>query len=248
MQVTAPWKLLPAVLLLGMLAGCPRPARPPGAPPPTAAPGTAPHAGAPYDVVAGDSLLTILVYRGGALASVGHNHVIACHALRGTFYLPDSPFATSFEVHVPVDSFTVDERALREQLASPDFPPDVPDSARDGTRHNMLGEALLDAAHYPEIVLEARAIEGPAGLSRSSAQNATAYVRATVRGAAHELTVPVSYQLQDGVLTVDGDLPLRQSELGLTPFSAMLGALQVQDEMRVRFHIVARAAHVETAH
>jgi hypothetical protein len=39
-----------------------------------------------------------------------------------------------------------------------------------------------------------------------------------------------------------GEFPLRQTDLGLTPFSAMLGALQVQDEMRISFHIVAQAA------
>jgi hypothetical protein len=34
---------------------------------------------------------------------------------------------------------------------------------------------------------------------------------------------------------------VRQSDLGLTPFSALLGALQVQDEVRLRFRILARA-------
>jgi hypothetical protein len=34
---------------------------------------------------------------------------------------------------------------------------------------------------------------------------------------------------------------LRQSDLGLTPFSVMLGALQVQDEMHIKFKIVASA-------
>jgi hypothetical protein len=33
---------------------------------------------------------------------------------------------------------------------------------------------------------------------------------------------------------------LRQSELGLKPFSIMLGALQVQDQMVVKFRIVAK--------
>jgi len=54
--------------------------------------------------------------------------------------------------------------------------------------------------------------------------------------------VPLCYRLGDGVLTATGEFPLRQSELGLTPFSAMLGALQVQDEMRIRLRVVARAA------
>jgi hypothetical protein len=36
-----------------------------------------------------------------------------------------------------------------------------------------------------------------------------------------------------------GSFELRQTALGLTPFSLMLGALQVQDAMRIKFEIVA---------
>jgi hypothetical protein len=42
-------------------------------------------------------------------------------------------------------------------------------------------------------------------------------------------------------------MPLRQTDLGLTPFTALLGALQVQDEMQISFRIVARAATVKSA-
>ena len=37
-----------------------------------------------------------------------------------------------------------------------------------------------------------------------------------------------------------GEFPLRQSELGLKPFSAAMGALVVLDEMHIRFEITAR--------
>ena len=47
------------------------------------------------------------------------------------------------------------------------------------------------------------------------------------------------YERAAGTLIVSGDTSVRQTDLGLKPFSAMLGALQVQDEMRVRFRIVA---------
>jgi len=63
-----------------------------------------------------------------------------------------------------------------------------------------------------------------------------------VRGQLRTFTAPVRYRLtHESTLEASGEFPLRQSELGLTPFSAMLGALQVQDEMRVSFHIVARS-------
>ena len=53
---------------------------------------------------------------------------------------------------------------------------------------------------------------------------------------------------QDDQIIVSGEFPLKQTDLGLTPFSALLGALQVVDEMKVRFHIVAHAATTQTGH
>jgi hypothetical protein len=243
MRVTRRWKLLLAgALALAVLGGCPLPRHVPAPAPAVAVPAAlAPHQGTPYDIVAEASLLTVLVYRGGPLASAGHNHVIASHALRGSVYVPRDVLASSFEVHFDVATLTVDEPALRAQQASPDFPPDLPESAREGTRRNMLGEALLDAAHSPEIVLRAVRVEQPPVGSTGAADTVLARVQSTVRGEVRSFVVPVRYRLGDGELTVTGEFPLRQSDLGLTPFSAMLGALQVQDEMHVSLRIVARA-------
>lgn len=197
--------------------------------------------------MADESLLLIRAYRGGALASAGHNHVIASHSLSGTVYVPGDLMRASFELHVPVAELTVDEPALRERENSADFPPEVPESARQGTRRNMLGAALLDAEHSPQIVLRALRLEpapsagGDAGAAGGKG-TVLARVQTTVRGEVRAIPVPVSYRLADGVVTASGEARLRQTDLGLTPFSAMLGALQVQDEMRVSFRIVARSA------
>jgi hypothetical protein len=40
-------------------------------------------------------------------------------------------------------------------------------------------------------------------------------------------------------LIATADFRLRQSSLGLTPYSIMMGALQVQDEFRVKLRLVA---------
>jgi len=40
-------------------------------------------------------------------------------------------------------------------------------------------------------------------------------------------------------LTATGEFSFKQSDLGLTPFTALMGALAVQDEMRVKFRIRA---------
>ena len=250
MRVSPRWKLLLPALSLAMLSGCPSPPRappplPPAAPaaaPPAVTPLPAPHVGTPYQILPQSSLLTVLVYRGGTLASAGHNHVIASHDLSGAVYIPSAVMQSSFEVHVPVGTLTVDEAELRAQQPAAEFPPDVSESAKQGTRRNMLGEALLDAQRNPEIVLQSLQLE-PAGSTAVNSGAVLAHVQSSVRGQLRTFTVPVRYRLEEkGTLEISGEFLLRQSELGLTPFSALLGALQVQDEMRVNFHIVAHAA------
>ena len=198
------------------------------------------HEGRPYDVDSRGSLLTILAFRGGALAKAGHNHVIASHDISGTFYVPDDVLRSTFELHVPVAQLTIDEPELRAQ-EGPDFPVEVPEAAKEGTRRNMLGEALLSGAQYPDIALVSQHIEGGAMGAAVRAE-----VQVGIRGQTHTVSVPVVYSLHSGELTATGELHIRQSELGLIPFSAMLGALQVQDELQVRFRIVARQAHTNT--
>jgi polyisoprenoid-binding protein YceI len=246
MRVSRRWKLLLPALSLAMLSGCPAPPRVPPPTPPAAPPQPAAHVGTPYDIVPQESLLTILVYRGGTLASAGHNHLIASHDLSGAIFIPSEILQSSFEVHIPVATLTVDEASLRAQQPGTDFPPDVSEGAKEGTRHNMLGEALLDAQHNPEIVLRALRLEPSAGVTAESGA-LLAQVQSTVRGQERTFTVPVRYRrVGNKALEVSGESALRQSELGLTPFSALLGALQVEDEMRVSFHIVARAAAAKT--
>jgi len=233
-------RLAGSLFLACALAACPtRPPPPPAQVHAVPPPKVAPHLGRPYDIVTADSLLTVRVYRGGTLASAGHNHLIASHTLVGTVYVPDDVLKSSLELHLAVAELTVDEPELRAQEGGSDFPPGVPQSARDGTRHNMLGQAVLDAAEYPEIVLRAERLEPAAS---GAAGELTAHIEAQVRDQQHSITLPVRYQLAGNTLTVMGETALRQSDLGLTPFTAFLGALAVQDEMRVRFRIVARAA------
>ncbi len=236
-RVNAAFKIRAAggVLLVLVLTGCP--SRPPRETAPPAVPvprqPAVPHEGLPFRIVQDESLLTVLVYRGGALARLGHNHVVASHALMGTAFVPQDLTHSSFEVHVPVNELAVDEPDLRS-LEGPDFPRDVPDSAKQGTRNNMLGAALLDAEHYPEITLQSERIERtPEGLQ--------AQVRVTVRDQMRVFGVPLRYEQSGNELKVAGELALKQTELGLTPFTAAGGALHVLDEIKVKFRIVARS-------
>jgi polyisoprenoid-binding protein YceI len=199
---------------------------------PQAGAGGVPAGSREYRVVAEESLLQIFVYRGGAMARLGHNHVIASHQLSGSVYVTDDPLATRFDLSIPVNELTVDEPALRE-AAGPDFPPAVPQSARDGTRTNLLSPALLDGANYPAIRLRATDV-------KAAGDAFDAGVEVTFKGETRVLRVPVSVRRTPDAVVASGEFPLTQSELGLKPFSVAMGALVVLDEMRIRFEVSAR--------
>jgi hypothetical protein len=184
-------------------------------------------------VVPDESLLTLLVFRGGALARAGHNHVIASHSMAGTAWVPEDLAHASFEIHVPVADFTVDEPKLRA-LEGDEFSAAVPDSAREGTRRNMLSEPMLDGAHFPEVVLRSARME-------RGSEAILAQVSVSIRGQTRAVTVPLRYEIQGTEVRARGQFALKQTDLGLTPFSLIGGALRVEDEMTVKFSVVARA-------
>jgi hypothetical protein len=119
------------------------------------------------------------------------------------------------------------------EAAGPDFPPGVPQSARDGTRKNMLSEALLDGAKYPAIRLRATDVV-------AAGEGFDVGVEITLKDQVHALRVPVTIERREGALVARGEFPLKQSELGFKPFSVAMGTLIVLDEMRIRFDVTAR--------
>lgn len=209
-------------------------------------------AGATYRVDETESELRILVYRAGPLARLGHNHVMVNRRLRGAVNLAgaagaSAAGASSFWLSVPSAAFDVDQPRARAEEGA-DFAAAVPDDAKSGTLQNMLSAAVLDAAEFPEITVRSIAVASPQGAEGPGATGATEAPRTmiasvTVGVAGHESTidVPFTLQMESGRLSATGTLELRQSALGLTPYSLMLGALQVQDQMTIKFKIVAQA-------
>jgi YceI-like domain len=223
-----------ALLLVACGVPRPRPAQPQNPAAPAVTP-NAPPSERSYLIDADRSELRILVYRAGPLARFGHNHVLVNRAIHGTVKAGAAVSAV-FSLQVPVAAFVVDEsQARREQGA--DFEGDIPDDAKAGTLHNMLSAALLDADKNPVI-----SISGV--IAAGAAPDASVTVSAAISVAGHEskIAVPVTLQRDSGGVTASGVLELRQTALGLTPYSLMLGALQVQDAMTLKFHIVATPA------
>ncbi|MCS6946136.1 MAG: YceI family protein, partial [Steroidobacteraceae bacterium] len=131
------------------------------------------------------------------------------------------------------DALTVDEPALRH-AAGAEFAGEVPAGARDATRRNLLSSAVLAAEQFPVIQLYGR------GLRERADGSVELDVAILLRGAQWHATVPAQVRTAPQSLVAAGEFELRQSAIGLEPFSVLLGALAVRDAMRIKFAIVAR--------
>lgn len=221
--------------LSAFVASCARPTRLE----PTASGIPAPEAidtrgAAVYRISAEDSAVRILVYRGGTLARLGHNHVVSSKSLSGRVWVHPELARSGFELILPVQSLIVDDDEARK-TAGGDFPPGVPQKDIEGTRNNMLGEQVLDAEHHPAITLRSKKIEG----SRSTPL-ITASI--TIKGVARDVRVPATLAIDGARLRAQGELEILQSDFGMKPFSVALGMLAVQDRLRIEFDLVAERA------
>ncbi len=179
------------------------------------------------------SELRLLVYRAGPLARFGHNHVIT-GPVQGEIRAGEGAAASGFRLEIPIASFAIDPAAARAEEGE-EFAAEVSDPARLGTRENLLGKDLLDAAEHPLIRIESIALSGSRG-------NPTVLARATLRGATRDLRFPATVTQQGDMLTVAAKFRVRQSDFGISPFSTLGGGLQVRDAIDIRIRLVARRA------
>jgi hypothetical protein len=225
-----------AALLLLLGAGCRTPV-------PSAAPEDAPRTDFPaadyralaergpvYRVDADGSSVRIFVYRGGPLARLGHNHVVAVTDLRGGVYLPEDTAQARFDLVFPVAALAVDRAGDRAATAGAfDSPPDA--DAVASTRTNMLGPEVLNAERYPRIALRSVSVTGELPVLDLT-------LAVTLHGQRREVTVPVWIERTGARMIVEGQFRLRPSNFGIEPFSVAAGALRVRDTLGIRFRLV----------
>ena len=173
-----------------------------------------------YVLEPGNSLAVATVRRGGPLAKLGHDHVVASHGLNGYVM----PAAGVGDLYVPLADLDVDEAELRRD-AGLDTTPSTADVA--GTAKNLQEKVLTTAAHpYALVHFERHA---PDRLD----------VTMTLNGVAHAYTVPVRIDVANDELSAEGGFELKQTDFGITPFAILGGGLRVEDAIALRFVVRA---------
>lgn len=180
------------------------------------------------------SEIRILVYKGGYLSALGHNHVIYTREARGHVEVnADRLSQTQIRLSFPVTSLVVDDPLIRQEEGA-DFPGEVSASDIEMTRHNMLTK-VFNAKDYPDIHIASNRISGePSALWLD--------LDVTINGQTRQILAPVKLNIDDQTLTASGQFVLKQTDFEIEPLSILLGAIEVKNELVVKYRFTTLLA------
>lgn len=226
------WVLLTACVLPPPIApvhDVPAPVQVPSSRPPSQGQGQGTEV---YRIDPEASMLHILVYRGGTLAKLGHNHVISSRSISGRIWRSPDLEKSGFAITVPVEDLIVDDNNAR-LAEGEDFPLNLSEDAKQGTKTNMLRDTLLDGARYPQISVQSVRLQG-------NLDTPLVLVAMRIKDQTRQFTLPVTVKLDAGVLRVKGEFEIKQTDFGITPLSVAMGALLVLDAIKIKFELAAK--------
>lgn len=186
------------------------------------------------------SSVRVYVFRSGRAARSGHNHVLSLPGIQGFVSLPsDVAGEAAFDLQVLLEDLVIDDPALRAETGGA-FAGERSASDIEGTRRNLLGPKGLDAAQWPMLELRSLSVEGDWPML-------VARVEVRLHGLTVEKELLLRVEREAGAdsqgrverLRVRGDLVLRQSEFGITPYSVLGGLLAVQDPVGIEVDLSA---------
>ncbi len=167
-----------------------------------------------------DGDLLVQTYREGVAQKVGHDLILEVRDWKATVEVGDHGLPSSVVLAADPRSLHV-RRGLRG--AKP-----LTDSDRASIRENIARRVLGE----PPIRFRSDSID-------ASATNLTVSGELTVAGARRPASFAVAVG-GDGRLR--GTLPVRQSDWGITPYRALMGALRVRDTVEVVIDVAVPAA------
>ena len=169
-----------------------------------------------YEIGPTNVSLKLCTTKAGLGARLAHNLTLEAKVWSGSIMLDDAnPAALSVEVAVAAASLVVVESSGGVKPLS--------DGDRREIASNINDKALL-TAKYPEITFRSTSISGQSGAFTVAGD-------LTIKGMTRPISLAVTVG-DDGQATVRATVV--QTQFGIKPYSAMLGALKINDAVEVR--------------
>jgi hypothetical protein len=177
---------------------------------------------APGDVNLDFSRVYIFVDKSGL---VGHEHAVEGRLKAGSLFTQQ---ARSGTLVFDMTTFDADSDTARKALR---LSGSTDADTRSKVNENMLGAEILNVKKYPEAKLE-NAVLTPTG--KTTARRLPEYQLEgdfTLHSTRRHVIIPCEVEEKNGWHHVRGSFKILQSDYGIKPFSKMLGAVGVKDEL-----------------
>lgn len=173
------------------------------------------------DLSSGAARLELWTEKEGLLSRAAHDLCIRAEAARLTL-----DEAGALEVEVPVSSLKVQGQVKRGQVKAL--------SSKDHAEieKNFSGAAVFDAKRFPHVTYR--------GTCTLSGSRASVSGELELKGQRRPLALEGTWKVEGQEAVVSGEVTLRQSDWGIAPYSAMLGAIKVKDSLRVSWSLRLR--------
>lgn len=182
------------------------------------------------------------IYKAGAFARFGHNHVVAIAQPTGSIEMAQDLADSMLTLEFAVSELVIDDPQLRSRYGE-DFASEPTDEDIAGTHTNMLTEQVLNGAVFPSIRVTGTQLSG-------LGEDQSIELEVQLLGRSVPLSVPVNVSFDGNDLRAQARFRLMHADLGMEPFSVMMGALQVAPEIDFTVDITARhggTAEADTA-
>lgn len=175
-----------------------------------------------YRLDATGSELTVWTYKAGLLARAAHDLAIAATRFEAALEEGDDG-GVRVDLRIPVADLRVRGK-VRKGTITPMSAADHADiEQRFGSRDVLDGETFADVRFVGE--------------GRRAGDAAKVTGELTLRGVTRPLTVETRLRGDGEARVAEGEVTLAQSEWGIQPYTALLGALKVQDRVRISWRL-----------
>lgn len=185
-----------------------------------------------FSIVPMESRVVLLVARDGLLAILAHDHAMVAAEISGVIQFNiERPEKSSLRFSIPVKGIQVDPPAERKRLK---LGGELSKGDVREIREIMLSPRVLDAARFPTVEITSIAVSGTLG-------KLTLKLKMRIRGVERVLSATARVTVIGDVLRARGEFSFLQTNFGIKPYSTLLGAIAVEDKIRIKFDVVARA-------
>jgi polyisoprenoid-binding protein YceI len=185
--------------------------------------------GGVFEVDTSASTLSVHTQKAGVLSAISHNHRFTPDQWQGAAQLdPARPDALQVRIVVEARSLHDHEERLGAE-------------SRARVDEEAAGPKVLDVKHYPEIRFEA----GPGATVRPGPDRQLEGVlhgSLTLHGATRPIDVPFQARPDGAAYRASGSVRFKQTTFGMTPYTAAMGTIGVDDEVLIQFDLVLRPA------